>query len=135
MCKLFADDCKVYGVVDLSTNTSTIQSDLNALSAWSENWQLPFNVTKCKTVHFGFRNPNIKYSLDKHTLEEVHEEKDLGIIIDDTLKFHQQTACAVKKANQLLGVVKRSINTRDETTITMLFKSMVRPHLEYGNTV
>ena len=63
-------------------------------------------------------------------LEVIHKEKDLGIIVDDTLRFHQHTACVVKKANQVLGVIKRSFNTRVEITINTLFKSMVRPHLE-----
>ena len=31
-----------------------------------------------------------------------HREKDLGVIIDDTLKFHDHTAKAAKKANQVL---------------------------------
>ena len=75
VCKLFADDCKLYGVVDLSSSTSTIQSDLNDLSNWSEDWQLPFNATKCKAVHFGFHNPKIEYKLKNHILEDVHEEK------------------------------------------------------------
>ena len=135
MCKLCADDCKIYGVIDLPRNTSTIQSDLNDLRNWSEYWQLPFNESKCKAIHFGFHNPKIDYKLNNHTLEVVHEEKDLGIIIDDTLRFHQQTACVVKKANQVLGVIKKSFNTRDEITITTLFKSMVRPHLEYANAI
>ena len=77
----------------------------------------------------------LKLTTNYHTLEVVHEEKDLGIIIDDTLRFHQQTACVVKKANQVLAVIKRSFNTRDEITITTLFKSMVRPHLEYANAI
>ena len=34
MCKLFADDCKIYTVVDLPRITNTIQSDLNDLSNW-----------------------------------------------------------------------------------------------------
>ena len=135
MCKLFADDCKIYGVIDLPRNTSTIQSDLDDLRNWSEYWQLPFNESKCKAIHFGFHNPKIDYKLNSHTLEVVHEEKDLGIIIDDTLRFHQQTACVVKEANQVLGVIKISFNTRDEITITTLYKSMVRPHLEYANAI
>ena len=135
MYKLFADDCKIYRVIDLPRNTSTIQSNLNDLRNWSEYWQLPFNESKCKAIHFGFHNPKIDHKLNNHPLEVVHEEKDLGIIIDDTLRFHQQTACVVKKANQVLGVIKRSSNTRDEITITTLFNSMVRPHLEYANAI
>ena len=102
MCKLFADDCKIYGIVDVSNNTSTIQSDLDNLSNWSQYWQLPFSATKCKTMHFGYQNPEIEYKLNNHILEKVHEEKDLGVIIDDKLKFHQHTASVCKKANQIL---------------------------------
>ena len=52
MYKLFADDFKIYGVVDLPRNMSTIQSDLNDLSYWSEYWQLLFNETQCKSYSF-----------------------------------------------------------------------------------
>ena len=32
-------------------------------------------------------------------LQDVEEEKDLGVLMDTQLKFHNQTAAAVKKAN------------------------------------
>ena len=44
----------------------------------------------------------IEFKVNNHMLEVVHKEKDLGIIIDNTLRFHQHTACMVKKANQVL---------------------------------
>ena len=56
-------------------------------------------------------------------------------MVDDNLKFHIHTASAAKKANQMLGVIKRTYVTRDADTITTLYKSMVRPHLEYGNAI
>ena len=129
MCKLFADDCKLYGAVDASNNTSKIQSDLDNLSNWSKYWQLPFNAKKCKTLHFGYQNPKIEYSLNDHILEEAHDQKDLGVIIDVEFKFHQHTASVSKKANQILGLIKRSFYTRDEMTILTLYSSMVRPDL------
>ena len=53
-------------------------------------------------------------------------------IIDNNLKFHNHNAKAAKKANQILGVMKKSYNTRDKMTICTLYKAIVRPHLEYG---
>ena len=94
----------------------------------------PYKI-KCKTIHFGHKNPQLEYKLNCHILDKVREEKDLGVIIDDELKFHQHTASVSKKANQILGVIKRSFNTRDPRTISTLYKSMVRPHLEYGNAI
>jgi len=40
------------------------------------------------------------------TLEEVTEEKDLGIIIGNQLKFHAQTASVSNKSCRLLGLIK-----------------------------
>ena len=56
-------------------------------------------------------------------------------MVDDKLKFHVHAASASKKANQMLGVIKKSYVTRDADAITTLYKSMVRPHLEYGNAI
>lgn len=133
-CKLFADDCKLYGDVKV-LEENTVQMDLNSFENWSNSWQQPFNAKKCKVMHFGASNPNYSYQLNGHVLEEIHSEKDLGVMVDDTLKFHKQTAAATKKVNQILGVLKRSYKTRDRQTIATLYQSMVRPHLEYGNKI
>ena len=86
-------------------------------------------------MHFGHHNHKHEYKIENHTLESVEFEKDLGIIIDNGFKFHKQTADAVKKANQILCVIKKSYHTRDAKTISTLYKSLVRPHLEYGNII
>ena len=65
-------------------------------------------------------------------LEYVNEEKDLGVLIDSELKFHKQTAAAVKKANCSLGLIKKSFAQLDINTMPLLYKSLVRSHLEYG---
>ena len=59
----------------------------------------------------------------------VNHEKDLGIIVDQELKFHQQTAAAVAKASQVLAVVKRSFAYIDNFTATDLQESG-EAHLE-----
>ena len=73
--------------------------------------------------------------MNGHVLEQVEHEKDLGIIIDNELKFHVQASVAVKKANQILGLIKRTITTKNEKTIPLLYMTLVRPHLEYANVV
>ena len=84
---------------------------------------------------FGHNNPKRKYTLNGQELETTQAEKDLGVMVDDNLRFNIHTAYAVKKANQMLGVIKRSYVTRDAITIPSLYKSMVRTHLEYGNAI
>ena len=132
-CKLFADDCKLFGAVGDGENR--VQTDLSNLEEWSKIWQLPFNAKKCKAMHFGHHNPRKTYSLNNQNLESITSEKDLGVMVDDKLRFHIHAASASKKANQILGVIKKTYVTRDANTISTLYKSMVRPHLEYGNAI
>ena len=134
LCKLFADDCKLYGKV-APVGENTVQKDLTNLENWSRIWQLPFNAKKCKSMHFGHNNPKHKYVLNGLELEAITTEKDLGVMVDNKLNFHVHAATATKKANQILGVIKRTYQTRDEYTIPTLYKAMVRPHLEYGNAI
>ena len=134
ICKLFADDCKLFGIVKDRVQ-NTMQSDLTKLEDWSTIWQLPFNANKCKVMHFGKSNPKHIYQLNGHELETTDSEKDLGVMVDNNLKFHVHTSFATKKANQILGVIKKTFKTRDAFTISTLYKSLVRPHLEYGNVI
>ena len=73
--------------------------------------------------------------MDGSILEKVKEEKDLGVIMDDQLKFHTHDSAAVSKANQILGIIKRTFVSLDEDTLPILYKCQVRPHLEYGNVI
>ena len=68
-------------------------------------------------------------------LEQVENEKDLGVIIDKDLQFHAQTSATIKQANQILGLIKKTIRTKNETTIPLLYLTLIRPLLEDANVV
>ena len=55
--------------------------------------------------------------------------------MDSSLKFHSQATSAINKANHVLGLVKKSFNTLNKKTLPILYKALVRPHLEYANVV
>ena len=63
-------------------------------------------------------------------LENSREEKDLGVLIPDSLKPASQCAQAVKKANQVLGQMSRSFTYRNRSTWVRLYKQW--HHLEYA---
>ena len=46
-----------------------------------------------------------------HNIEKVSKEKDLGVIIDEQLKFHEHTSYATSKANRTIGIIKRPLLT------------------------
>ena len=106
LCKLFADDCKLYGAVN---EVNKVQRDLKSLESWSHKWQLPSNGAKWKVMHFGYSNPKRTYEMDNVILEMSDHEKDLGVIIDDSLKFRVHTAAAIKKGQSSIRNDEESI--------------------------
>ena len=99
---------------------------------WSEEWQMKFNVNKCKVMHLGYNNTSYEYSMNDEVLIDTEEERDLGVTIHKSLKPSCHIAHCVKKANQMLGMIRRSFHYKDRKTMLLLYKSMVRPHLEYA---
>ena len=134
-CKIFADDAKLYRPILSKGDASSLQKDIDSLVQWSAIWQLPFNVDKCKCMRIGKENNAHTYHMNQQPLHNVKEEKDLGVIIDNRIKFHTHTSSAIKKANKILGLIKHTFKALDETTLSLLYTSIVRPHLEYGNII
>ena len=87
--------------------------------------------------YLGYRNPCHVYKMEGIELKQVTEEKNLGMIMDQELKFHHQTesAAALKKANCMLVIIKNSFAVLNILTSPLLFKALVRPLLEYGNVI
>ena len=65
-------------------------------------------------------------------MNSVREEKDLGVIVTNTLKFDRQCAESYKTANKVLGFIYRNFEYKSKDIILPLYKSLVRPHLEYA---
>ena len=82
----FADDTKVFSVVPTQNDIDRLQRDLLNLCNWSQDWLMLFNVDKCKVMHIGLNNSKAKYEMNGKYLEEVTEERDLGVIFQNDLK-------------------------------------------------
>jgi len=127
----FADDTKLFGAVSTKEEVDELRKDLHKLFCWSQEWQMLFNIAKCGVVHIGHNNPKEKYNLGGIQIDTLREERDLGVIIDESLKCRKQCVKAVNAANATLGMIKRSFVNRERQTILTLYKSVVRPKLEY----
>ena len=135
--RLFADDSLLYREIKTPADTITLQSDLDALSAWAAKWQMRFNVSKCEHASIkpgsGTLLPTT-YKLNDQPINKVSEFKYLGVIIDDRLSFEQQVNTVCKKASSLLHMLMRNLKHALRTTKTIAFNSICRPILEYACT-
>ena len=127
----FADDTKVFGRVNSYEDRMKLQNDLKRLVEWTERWQMKFNVSKCKVMHFGSSNMEWNYVMNGQMLKVVREEKDLGIMITKDLKVANQCEMAYNRANKMLSLMFRTLEYKTPEVMTCLYKSLVRPHVEY----
>ena len=93
---------------------------------------MPFNSEKCHVLHVGRTNTRHQYNMGQGALESVEQEKDVGVIISENLKPSLQCAKAAQKANAVLGQLSRGVSYRDKDCFMSLYKTYVRPHLEYA---
>ena len=128
ICKFFADDLKV--IVKPSCNGQS-SNDLEALESWQNTWKLFFNLSKCKVLHIGKGNPRIEYKLLEKSLDKVSDEKDLGVLLDSNLSFGEHIQNCINKAKSRTAWLFRNVVSREPEVICQLYKSMIRPHLEY----
>lgn len=127
----FADDTKIYGDASDVNGRDKIQHDLDVAMLWSEKWLMQYNVDKCKTLHAGHKNIEHRYKMGGVELASVDEEKDLGVVVHRSLSSSKQCAEAAKKANRVVGQIKRTVTNKSKHIIVPLYKSLVRPRLEY----
>ena len=53
---LFADDIKLGRSIKAAEDIIYLQEDLLYLEQWSDEWELKFNIDKCKVMSFGPNN-------------------------------------------------------------------------------
>jgi hypothetical protein len=134
---VFADDTKLFARVP--EKAKELQQDLDSLQKWSDKWQLRFNTSKCKVMHLGKQKDPHTYYMERDerpaALETTSVEKDLGVNVDEDLNFEEHVETQTSKATKLLGMIRRTFTHIDDVTLPLLYKAIVRPHLEYCNTV
>jgi len=99
--------------------------DLKRLYDWSLDWQMLYNISKCKLLHFGYSNFKSTYTLGGDVVKVEDEEKDLGIVVTYALKSSSQCAAAAKSANKTLAMISLTLINRDIKVMLRLYQTMV----------
>jgi len=81
-------------------------------------------------LHLGKNNHEYRYRLGHDLLERSSAEKDPEVL-EGMLAMSQQCAVVAKKANGILGCIKRSMASMAREVILSLCSVLVRPHLEH----
>ena len=75
------------------------------------------------------------YCLDGEPIGMVESHKDLGVLIDTSLKFHRHIRSITNKAAALSNNLLRTTLCRDPDFMKTLFIAHIRPHLEFCSSL
>ena len=126
----FADDTKLWDVVNTPEGWDAIQRDLDRIEQWTQVNIMKFSEVKCKVLHLSQGNIHYRYKLRNESIEFSTAKKDLGVLVNEKLDMSQQCVLAVQKANCIPGCIKISILSWLRDMILALYSALVRPHLE-----
>ncbi len=128
----FADDTKIGNSVLTDEDRQSLQEGLHESSAWSDGWEMVYNVDMCQVLQVGARNMKFDYEMRGVKLRSVQYVKDMAIKIASNLKFSPQCIDAANKANRMVGFIKKKNLLKNRYVILRLYIRLVRPHLEHA---
>ena len=129
----FADDTKLY--CNPFKDLSLFKEDIRKMEDWTNTWLLKLNEEKCTILHLGKNNPQNKYHLHQTELKEVKDQKDLGVIISNNLKWETHINHIVKKTNSFIYLIQKVFTNRSVEIMKKVYLTYVRPKLEYAHSV
>jgi len=118
-----------------SSSSCVLQSSLDSISKWCNDWQLHLSPSKCAVLSISSKSVKYCYKINNTALEHVLNFTDLGVIVDSSLSFETHINSFCTKARQRSDLILKCFTSRDPFLLIRAFTTYVRPLLEYASAV
>ncbi len=133
----FADDLKLFKIVQNESDALDLQKDINSLAVWSQKWKMTLNYSKCVVLTITLkRKPlNTTYNINSFAMAAVKTHRDLGVIFDSKMTFNPHIDNIVSCGRRMIGMMKRFGKGLSVRALITVYVSFVRPKLEYASII
>ena len=133
---LFADDSNIIASApDRKKLHDQLMSELTKLSDWFAHNKLSLNYVKTELVDFSKSKRNVDedyaVEIDGRPIKRVNETKFLGVYLDKNISWRRHIGSVITKISQTVGIIGRARQFMDSDQLTLLYNTMVLPHLQY----
>ena len=143
---LYADDTELSRKIETWSDCDILQRDIDTLNNWCISNKMKFNTGKCKILTVAKSEPmftnelpfcKYSYTLGDKILDYTSCERDLGILTNERLDWHEHHDYVLKKGYQMLGMTKRTCHfVFDRGKKRMLYLIfIVRSNFEHCSTI
>ena len=140
--KLFADDTAIFSTVNTPNETANeLMYDLEKIKNWATQWKMIFNPDQNKPIKEVLFSKKIEkgihpiLSFNNIQIDKCSNEKHLGLILDEKLSFKKHINEKINKAMKIVGTIKKLNSILSRSSLLTIYKSFVRPHLDYGDVI
>ena len=136
----YADDTRIFLSSSKNYEDSLqlqikVQEDMDNFTLWSGSSGMFLNVDKCFAVSFGRSDNNRTYTIDGLHVPSKTTFSDLGLLVQSPISFKSHVDNIVARSFKKLAVINKVFSTKSHFTIIELYKSFVRPLLEYSSVI
>ena len=142
MSKLFADDTSIFSTVrDIARSSKDLNQDLFSVKNWAFQWKMAFNPDPNKQateVIFSHKkkpdkHPSLYFNGAPVACSSI--QKHLGLVLDEKLTFDHHLNEKISKAIKGISLIKRLHKYLPRKSLLCIYKSFVRPHLDYADII
>ena len=136
--KFSADDTMLFSIVkDPVISANILNHDLEMIYQWAHQWKMEFNpdpTEQATEVLFSCRKVRQNHPqliFNGTAVVKVNEHKHLGLILQQGLSFEKHLNEKIIKAKKNIGILKHLSKFLPLRALDQMYKSLVRPHLDY----
>jgi hypothetical protein len=122
-------------VGQLNDTYAEVNSDLERLSSWADQWLVTYNPTKTVSLHITNRKvtaPHPPLSLNGVGIKEINSHCHLGVDLEKSFSWLTHILRIAGKSAKCVGLMRRASRDLPRQCLENLYLTMVRPILEYG---
>uniref|UniRef100_A0A671U3I7 Reverse transcriptase domain-containing protein n=1 Tax=Sparus aurata TaxID=8175 RepID=A0A671U3I7_SPAAU len=131
---LFADDTNIFcSGTNLNQLVETVNHEMAKLHVWFNINKLSLNLEKTKYMLYGKKGCNNSTNIQVNgvNIERVHENKVLGVIIDDMLSWKPHIRQLKRKLARSVSILWKAQKILNQKALHLLYCALVSPHLQY----
>ena len=140
--KLFADDTSLFSVIrNKHLSVQNLNEDLNKINHWAFQWKMSFNPDPSKQAQEVIFSRKLQKSVypplhfNNIAVTQSTTQKHLGMLLDVKLNFQGHLKNIYSKVNKTTGLLCKLHNTLPRLPLLTIYKSFIRPHLDYVDIV
>ena len=137
--RLFADDTTLFIDYESETEaTNKLNVDLNKINAWANRWLVTFSPSKTETLLVSLKRHDQDPQpvvFDNTIIKEVKIHKHLGMTLSNDLSWNDHIDDLLNRAGKRIDILSYLKYRIDRFTLEIMYKSYIRPTIEYGDVI